>query len=200
MTSRIFAVACAAVAIAFGSYNTASAQGGGNGCDQLCLPNGTPVTCQVLPNGTKVWVDAAGNQYNSDTQGTGSFQVTQCDPAVCELKLDPTSINITSNAGSFGIVTTVLDPTRISTPATVTALASGAYDERFSFFAETTVSSQPGRVFRSVQELTFVNGNVLTFNPHQNEQFKLENAVDFEDVNAPGVIAFTLQQANITLN
>lgn len=201
MTSRFLASLFAAAAMTVG---VAHAQGGPN-CTETypCLPNGTPLTCTVLPNGTKVYVDAAGNTYGSTTSGSGTFQVSQCLPAGCTTELTPTKINITSNAGPLGTITTTLDASRTATVSSLVSINAGAFlpaTEDFYFYANATVSTRPGRNYRSIQELHFTSPEVKTFNPHVQESFKLVGTVDFEDVNAPGIIAFSLQSASITLN
>lgn len=201
MTSRYLTSLFAAAALTVG---IAHAQGGPN-CTETypCLPDGTPLTCQVQPDGTKVWVDADGNTYGSDTQGSGTFQVSQCLPADCTTELKPTDIQITSDAGRLGVITTTLDASRAATVSSLVSLNAGSFlpaSEDFYFYANAEISSRPGKKYRSVQELHFNSKEVRTFNPHKQERFHLVGKVDFEDVDAPDEIAFTLENADITLN
>lgn len=197
MKSRILASLFAATAIFAGASIAAHAQ-----CpDILCLPDGTPVTCQVNANGTKVWVDGAGNAYAGGTGGTGDFVVAQCACGGSDLTLIPTGLNIVSDGGPFGIITTTLDP---SAPIITGSFKSNNLPnlfpatEVFGFHVQATSTAFPGQVFRGASPLIFASGNVNSFNPHRDEPFAQAGSVDFID--AAGNVAFTLQSVVITLN
>ena len=188
MKLKLFATTCAAIAIAAGS---AYAQ-----CpDQLCLPNGTPVTCTVDPSGTKVWVDLNGNPVSTNTQGSGDFQVVQCDCAASTLILTPTNLKISSSDPTYGTITTSLDPSRKSTPATLTDNGDGTYTENFYFQVQADAPGL-GRL-TGVQELHFQSKSVRTFNPHQKEAFTQVSPVDFVD--DAGNVVLTLKSTQLTL-
>ena len=201
MKSRKLASLLASAAIFGGAFVAAHAQ-----CpDVLCLPNGTPVTCQVNPDGTKVWVDAGGNTYGGNTSGTGSFAVTQCACGNTSIDLTPTNLRITSNAGPLGQITTTIDPVALAAGNLPTATFRSHQNntqfpatEDFSFPVQATATSRPGQVFRGTTLLHFRSENVRTFNPHVREPFSLVAPVDFVDES--GRVVFTLRGANITLN
>jgi hypothetical protein len=197
MFSKLLVRALAVGALAVACFGSAEAQQ----CRSIVLPNGTVLTCQVV-NGQKVYVDNNGVQYNGTSTGTGTFTVTNTNVNPCQATLNPNAINVTSTVGALGTVTTTLDPTRIAPPTTITSNVIGSdfpATERINFFARATVSSRPGVNYRSIQPVQLFSGNVTTFNPHVNEVFNLQQPVDFEDVNRPGVIAFTLRTLSVTL-
>jgi hypothetical protein len=201
MKSRILASLFTATAIFGGTFVAAHAQ-----CpDVLCLPNGTPVTCTVDASGTKVWVDATGTTYGGGTSGTGNFTVTQCACGNTSIDLSPTGLNITSNAGPLGQITTSIDPAAIAAGIAPIATfrsrqpnAQFPAVEDFAFPVQATSSAQPGRIFRGTTLLRFHSDNVTSFNPHRREPFRLVAPVDFVD--DAGNVVFSLRAANITLN
>ncbi|MDB5033088.1 MAG: hypothetical protein JWQ98_329 [Chlorobi bacterium] len=200
MKLKSLALALAAVAGLAISGPAAFAQNG-EGCTSIVLPNGTVLTCQVV-GGTKVYVDAAGNSYPATTGGSGAFTITNSTTNPCQAFLNVSSINIQSNAGIFGNVVTTLDPTRPSPVSSITSQVIGAEfpaTEDFFFYANATVSSLPGQ-YRSIQPFHFSSRNVRSFNPHRNERFTQVDKVDFEDINRPGRIVFSVQGTSITLN
>ncbi len=188
MKFKRFAIACAALALFSGS---AYAQN----CDQLCLPNGTPVTCNVDPNGTKVWVDLSGNVIPGQTQGQGDFEVVQCDCATATLYLAPTNLDIVSHNPVFGTIRTYIDPTRTPNLATLTLNSDNAYTENFYFYVKADVPGFPP--LTGIQELHFRSHQVRSFNPHINERFQQVAPVDFVD--DAGNIVLTLKATQITL-
>lgn len=199
MISKKIARLLAASALTVACFGTASAQL--EKCSSIVLPNGTILNCDVS-NGQKVYVDNLGNVYNATSTGVGQFTVVNSGTNPCTASLDPTLISITSNDRVLGTVTTTLDPTRRSTSSRITSLVAGQEfpaQEDIFFFAEATISSQPGRQYRSIQEVHLNSQRVNTFNPHVNEVFNLAGQVDFEDVRNPGVVAFSLTQLNVTL-
>ncbi|MEO5928344.1 MAG: hypothetical protein ABIR47_00290 [Candidatus Kapaibacterium sp.] len=202
MKLKSFALALVAVAGLAISGSTAFAQVG-QGCSSIVLPNGTVLTCTLGPGGTKVYVDALGNSFPATSTGTGSFTITNTGTNPCQANLTPAAININSNAGPFGTVVTTLDATRPVTPSLIISQALTAQfpaTEDFYFHANATVSSLPGRQFRTIQQFHFNSNNVRSFNPHKQERFTQIDKVDFEDVTAPGIIVFSVQGTQITLN
>ncbi|MEP7219003.1 MAG: hypothetical protein ABI876_08790 [Bacteroidota bacterium] len=200
MKLKSFALALMAVAGLAVSGSAAFAQNG-EGCTSIVLPNGTLLTCQVV-GGTKVYVDAAGNSYPATTGGSGAFTITNSTTNPCQAFLNVASININSNAGPFGLVITTLDASRPSPQSSIISQVIGAEfpaTEDFFFYANATVSSLPGQ-YRSIQPFHFSSHNVRSFNPHRNEQFGQVDKVDFEDVNRPGTIVFSVQGTSVTLN
>ncbi|MDB5033089.1 MAG: hypothetical protein JWQ98_330 [Chlorobi bacterium] len=199
MKIKSFALALAAVAGLALSGNIASAQ---EGCPGIVLPNGTVLTCILGPGGTKVYIDAFGNTFPATTAGSGTFTVIASGTAPCNATLTPAAINIQSNAGPFGNVVTTLDPTRpspVSSISSQTVASAFPATEDFFFYANATVSSLPGQ-YRSIQPFHFSSRNVRSFNPHRNERFAQVDKVDFEDINRPGIVVFSVQGTSITLN
>ena len=188
MKFKLFATACAALLISAGSAYSQ--------CDQLCLPDGTPVTCQVDPSGTKIWVDLNGNPIPTNTSGNGDFETVQCDCATSTLSLTPRNLNINSSNPSFGTIHTYLDPSRQAPPATVTINADGTYTENFYFYVKADAPGLPNLTGR--QLLHFRNTKVRTFNPHRREPFSQVSPVEFVD--DQGRVVLTLRATQITLN
>jgi hypothetical protein len=195
MSFKNFALTLAAVAI--GCISSASAQ---QECRQIILPDGTVLTCEVV-NGQKVYVDGLGNSYPSTSNGVGEFTIVSTGTNPCRAELKPNRIEVTSNNPDLGVITTKLDPTRASSLSTVRSLAVASEfpaEERINFFAETTLASNPGVVYRSINEIQLV-GTINSFNPHRDERFKLAAPADFEDIRNPGCVAFTLRSLEVTL-
>jgi hypothetical protein len=189
---RLLAVGASAIAC----LGSAEAQQ----CRSIVLPNGTVLTCQVV-NGQKVYV-VNGVPYNATSTGTGTFTVTNTNVNPCQATLNPNAINVTSIEPTLGIITTTLDPTRIAPPTTITSNVIGSdfpATERINFFAYATISSRPGKQYRSIQPVQLFSNNVTSFNPHLNEGFTLVQPVDFVDVDNPDPIAFTLRSLRVTL-
>lgn len=187
-------IAVVAGVVAVGT--SASAQ-----CKVLTLPNGTQVTC-IIVNGQKVYVDLSGNQYPATSTGNATFQATGTVINPCTQLLKPVSLSATGSNPTLGTVTTTLDGSR--TPAASSVAANQAGSEfpataTINFYANATLSSKPGVNYRSIQQLT-LQGKVSSFNPFKQERFVLLKSVDFEDVNRPGVVAFSLGSLTVTLN
>jgi len=197
MTLRKIASGLAIAAAMFSYAATVSAQ---EKCDQIVLPDGTLLTCQVDATGQKVYVDNGGNSYPATTGGVGQFTVVDSDTRPCTAVLDVTTINLVSNNPKLGTIKTTLDKTRKSRSSVIRSnQESSAFPatEDIYFYAIAEVSSLPGQ-YRSVQELHFNSPKVTSFNPHKNEKFRLVEKVDFVDAN--GVVAFTLTQADVSLS
>jgi hypothetical protein len=197
MSFRSLALTLAAVAI--GCISTVSAQQ--EKCQSIVLPNGTVLTCEVV-NGQKVYVDpGTGISYPATSTGVGEFTIVNSSTNPCVAELKPNRIEVTSNNPDLGQITTKLDPTRGSSLSTIKSLVPGSEfpaEERINFFAETTLASNPGTVYRSINEIQLV-GTVNSFNPHRDERFKLAAPADFEDIRNPGCVAFTLRSLEVTL-
>ena len=196
MSFRSIVLTLAAIAVC--CISTASAQ---QGCRSIVLPNGTVLKCEVV-NGQKVYVDDNGNSYPATSTGVGDFKIVNTSTNPCVAELDVTNINVTSNSGALGTVTTTLDPTRLSPRSKIrsNSLASEfPATEDIYFYAQATVSSRPGRIYRSFQPVHLNSPNVKTFGPHLNEVFSLVGKVDFYDINVPNVVAFTLTTLRVTL-
>jgi hypothetical protein len=163
--------------------------------DQLCLPDGTPVNCIIDPSGTKVWVDLLGNPIPGQTSGDANFVTIQCDCPNSTLFLAPTSFQATSTHPVFGTITTTLDGSRPTTPATVIANPDGTYTETFFFQVIAIVPGFPP--LKGRQELQFVSPGVRTF-PHVGERFTQAAPVEFELPD--GCVLFTLSNTQVTLN
>ncbi len=197
MKFKSFLLTIGVVAVALVSiHGVTSAQ---EGCRDITLANGTKVTC-VIVNGQKVYADANGNVYNVNSSGNATFQATVNKN--CVQYLTPISVSATGTDPVLGTVTTTLDATRVpaaSTLASAQAATTFPALSTISFYANATLSSKPGVNYRSVQPIT-LNGVVNSFNPFNNESFRTTAPVDFEDVNTPGTVAFTLRSLSVTLN
>ncbi len=68
------------------------------------------------------------------------------------------------------------------------------------FWVEGSVDATPGVTYRSTQVIHVSNTNLNSYNPHNCETYSLVNGpIDFEDINNPGSIVFTMQQLDVTL-
>lgn len=183
-----------------GGFSIASAQL--EQCREIVLPNGTLLTCTVDASGQKVYSDPSGNVYPATTSGAGNFTVVNGTVNPCTAELAVTGISITSNSTVLGTIVSTLDASRPSSLSRIRSnQAATAFPatEDIYFHVRATVSSFPGRTFRSINEVHLFSQNVTTFNPHVNEVFRLVNPVAFEDVKAPGKVVFTLDRADIRL-
>jgi hypothetical protein len=197
MSLRRIASGLAIMAAKFSYAATASAQ---EKCDQIVLPDGTLLTCQVDATGQKVYVDNGGNSYPATTGGVGQFTVVDSDTRPCTAVLDVTAINLTSNNPKLGTIKTYLDNSRKSRSSVIRSNQESSTfpaTEDIYFYAIAEVSSLPGK-YRSAQELHFNSRKVTSFNPHKNEPFRLVEKVDFVDDN--GTVVFTLTQADVSLS
>jgi len=52
-----------------------------------------------------------------------------------------------------------------------------------------TTEALPGKIFRSINPAVMVNNNATSFPPKPGSRYVLKNVVDFEAVDAPGVVA-----------
>lgn len=189
-----------AIVLAIIAVNTFSAAAQ---CRSIVLPDGTVLTC-ATKNGVWTYVDAAGNVYPTSlfAPGSGTFEITNTQTNPCQARLKPRSGSTSVVHPALGIITTTFDESRQSTESTIISNQDDAEfpaTENIYFYAEVTISSQPGKKYRSIQEVHFSSNNVTSFNPHVDEVFNLVNPVDFEDVNEPGAVAFTLQSGSVTL-
>jgi len=200
MSLRKIASGLAMAAALFSYAATASAQ---EKCQQITLPNGTVLTCQVGTNGQKTYVDDLGNSYPATTGGVGEFTIVNSSSNPCTAELLPTNIDLQSNNPSLGTIRTYLDPTRTPSLSRIRSnQASSVFPatEDFYFYAYAELSSRPGKRYRSINELHFNSPRVQSFNPHKQERFKLVEKVAFEDVDRPGRVAFTLAGSEIVLS
>jgi hypothetical protein len=172
-----------------------------------------PCTCNIV-NGCKVVTiyDAAGNPISTETicptTGTGTFACDEIEPpppppAALNVSVRPVNIVSTATSPTAGTITTQLDPSRISSNATIVSNIPGVRfpaSVHFSFYA---TSSYAGATYFSRDELRFANENVNSFNPFNNENFTLQNDVSFvSDPNDPtSPVAFVLHAGSqVTLN
>jgi hypothetical protein len=195
MISKLLVRALAVGVLAAARFSSAQAQP----CSSFTLPNGTILTCRVV-NGQKVYI-LNDTLHNATSTGTGTFMVTNTTTNPCTAVLSPVGILVTSNTQTLGLVTTTLDPTRPATPSKIQSLTVGTdfpAREDIFFYVQTTISSRPGKQYRSIREV-HLTAIVNSFNPHTSEVCTLVQPVDFEEVNNPGPIAFTLQSLRVIL-
>ncbi len=196
--SAVVGMAVAAAAL-IGS-STASAQCGSITIDELALQQ----FCTIV-NGQKVLLDpVTGVTYSGIVaNGNGTFTLTGNGVNPCSVTLAPQSINATVVDPVLGNVVTTYDASRPATPSTV---VSNQVASEFPatgdiyFHATATVSSRPGRLYRTINEIHLQNPQLRTFKPHRQETYNLVDPVDYEDVNIPGVVAFTVTSISVTLN
>ncbi len=200
MSLRTIASGLAMAAALFSFAATASAQGK---CEQIVLPNGTVLTCNVGTNGQKTYVDNLGNVYPATTGGVGQFTIVNSSTSPCTAELLPTLIDLTSTNPTLGTIKTTLD---VSRTAPVSKIQSNQLSsvfpatEDFYFYAIAEASNIPGKKFRSITPLHFNSPQVTSFNPHKLERFKLVDKVPFEDIDKPGTVAFTLTETEVVLS
>ncbi|HVZ40476.1 MAG TPA: hypothetical protein VHI13_14450 [Candidatus Kapabacteria bacterium] len=195
-------------------------------CKQYILPNGDTLTCTVDVNGSKVYTDGAGNVYPATPAGPGSgtFVVTNSSTEPCQAEFAVVDLNVESKEDQLGTITTRADLKRDAKPSTIVSNAGNLISflhgrggaqalpeadefpatEDLYFYATATISSKPGKTYRSDQEIHLRSENVNSFNPHINETFKLTEGVDFREVLEDGTvsdeIAYTLTSATVVLN
>jgi hypothetical protein len=145
-----------------------------------------------------IGTDFSPNQVQANFNVTSATQAGSTSPMVT---LTPTGINAVSQSQTLGQISYTLDQSRIPTPTTVSGNLPGQeFPARVDIYipALATIAAQPGKTFRSVGEVHLQSPNAQSFNPFNGQDvFNLVSSVAFEDVNVPGVTAFTL--TNVTL-
>jgi hypothetical protein len=115
----------------------------------------------------------------------------------------PVSFSATANSQTLGTITWSLDQSRAATPTTVTANQDGAdfpATSTINIPVQATISSQPGKTYRSIGEVQFTNPNLRSFNPQNNESYNQVGVASFEDAAAPGIPVFTIPVMTIVVN
>ena len=117
-------------------------------------------------------------------------------------QLQPVSVAVSLFEPTLGTITTNLDGSRTSSNTTLKT-NNGAVrfplTAAIRFFATATVSSRPGKTYKSKTELVFGSNSVTTVNPFVNESFRLLNNVEYYlDGDPNRVTAFRLN-ANTTV-
>ncbi len=166
----------------------------------------------ILINGQKCYVlyDDAGNPTdticNEGTKGIGTFSSLtgpiSRDSAV-NTALVPTAISATVQDPTYGTITTTLDASRPSSPTTIRTVPGQVrfpLEVNISFYANATLGSAPGTVYRSRTQLQFFSRNVTSVNPFTNEVLALNEDVEFYDIADPEQrTAFKLQRGRSTV-
>jgi hypothetical protein len=130
------------------------------------------------------YTPVGGDQLVSTTENLISLQASGDDPV-------------------YGHIVTTLDQTQPVTPTTIRA---NQLSDQFpatgniNFRVTITLGSQPGAIYRSMEEIQIDDPNLQSLRPHVNAHYRLRNPVRFENIQNPGVEAFTLQQLNVTIN
>jgi hypothetical protein len=161
-------------------------------------------TCTIV-NGQKVIVDpVTGQVYTSIVaNGNGTFTAVGSGTNPCNVSLNAQNINAVTNDPQLGTITTKIDPSR---PAQQSTVVSNQVGSEFPatgdiyFHATAEVSSRPGVIYRTINEIHLQNPQLRSFNPHRQETYNLVAPVDYEDPAQPGVVAFTVNSISVTLN
>lgn len=165
----------------------------------------------VIVGGCKevTYYDADGNPIRTElicpSTGSGTFNCNREPPppnVPLNESLPPVSIKAVSTDPVYGAIVTTLDPDRQSSNATIVSNVAG---EQFPatgtirFYGRTTVA---GREYCSRTELVFVNKNLTSYSPFNNEEFCLESDVDFIPCGSDGPVILTLKAGTtcVTLN
>ena len=170
-------------------------------CFSIGVTPGTQLTYNIC-NGMFDYV-LGGIQYIMPINGAGVFTTTATATSPCSTTLSPASGSFTGIDPVLGTVVTTFDASRTATASTIVSNSIGSEfpaTEDVYFYANCTMSSNPGITYRSIQEVHLQSTNVNSYNPHSCEQFTLVQAVDFEDPASPGIVAFTLQSATVQIN
>lgn len=135
--------------------------------------------------------------------GPATFEwvaVSQPGAPIAWAELRPRAVSHDGTSPQLGNVSLHLEPGTIGN-SRIEANQPGATlpaTSRLRFRGRVTVASQPGRVFVSDGDIV-IGTNNLTVWPHNNTQYVQIGTTDFEDVNVPGVVAFTLSGAVVTV-
>jgi hypothetical protein len=63
---------------------------------------------------------------------------------------------------------------------------------------EATIAAHPEARYRSIGEIHLVSISANSFNPFNgNDRFRLAEPVSFEDINAPNIVAFTVNDVDM---
>ena len=128
-------------------------------------------------------VDFGGGLLEDIVVTTG-FEVVGCDPVLGEIRAE-------------------LDTSRPQPSGTMTNLLPGQeFPREHDFFAHVTISIEalPGVELRSIGPFEMVSVAANSFDPSVDEPYSLALPVEFEDVEAPGIVAAVVTSSEITVN
>jgi hypothetical protein len=115
-------------------------------------------------------------------------------------ELQPRAVSHNGNSPAYGPVTLDLNAAAPAANSRIEAVNEGAAfpaSSNLRFNAVVTVASRPGVLYRSINEI--VISSQLTQWPHNNAVYSQVGTTDFEDAAHPGVVAFTLSGASVTV-
>ncbi|HVZ41226.1 MAG TPA: hypothetical protein VHI13_18240 [Candidatus Kapabacteria bacterium] len=165
-------------------------------------------TC-IVTNGYKCYViyDPCGRIISikclCGSTGSGTFTTPRAIPFAGPLNvaLTPVSVNVTLVDAQYGTITTRL---KLNATSPVTSIISNNPPARFpatgriQFYADATLESKPGIKYNSKTPLTFVNTNLQSVDPFNNEVFILTKDVEFYNSADPAQVTQFKLQANST--
>lgn len=163
-------------------------------------------TCEII-DGRKCYVYPDGSTVcDQGSTGEGTFESTTGPiPEKGPVKTELAVVDVTASIKDpkFGAITTTAVRNADTPPTTITSYSSDRYplDVNINFYADATVESLPGVVFKSRTPLSFASKKVTSVNPFVKETLTLANDVEFYDEREPDKTVFTLQakSTNVTL-
>jgi hypothetical protein len=115
--------------------------------------------------------------------------------------LSPLEVTAIGTSASLGQITYTLDRSRSSTPTTVVGnVPFEDFPATINIYlpVEATVAINPEARYRSIGEVHLQSTDANSFNPFDGEdRFHLVEPVNFEDVNAPGIVVFTVTEVDM---
>ncbi len=126
-----------------------------------------------------------GNSYDVAYESHATFETVSNSDDPTSTTLKAVAFTATGEHPELGTVSWTLYPSTVQSTITANQAESDfPATSRLFFYAEITVSSQPGAVYRSDEALEMVNHN-LTEWPHNNAEYSQEKAVSFTNINDP---------------
>jgi hypothetical protein len=149
---------------------------------------------------------------NIQTSGTGSFTTTSNTSVNKEAgipastTLEPGTWKGTGNNDKLGAITWEFDQARNRDEGLVSTVVANQLDDELPatgdlyFHIRGTLGAAPGTTYQSVTPLHLRNTNLKSYDPIVGELFTLVEDIPFEDVNKPGITAFTLSNLTLSVN
>ncbi len=167
-----------------------------------CGTKGTNCAC----NHQRVPVEISGITYSVDFTGSMTLECIDTGttpPGYLWRTQRPTAFDVTGTDPTLGSIHVYLDNNRISSNAYMESLnTTNEYPVQHDVYAyaEMTMSSQPGRTYRSVQQFHMQSPSIASFGTGNLETYSVMSNVDFFETGAPGGLMITVKPAPITAN
>ncbi len=161
-------------------------------------------TCEII-NGRKCYVYPDSTTVcDEGSTGQGTFESTTGpipDKGPVKTELAVVEVTATIKDPIYGAITTTAVRNADTPPTTITSNGRDRYplNVNINFYADATVESLPGVVFKSRDPLSFASKKVTSVNPFVKERLTLAKDVEFYDENEPDRTVFTLKAGSTSV-